>query len=154
MQGEGYRRCTKCGETKPPTEFYSNGVGKPPRPECKACNRARRAQYRAENPEKVREINARQHAKDRASGAALERERAWRERNREHARNMARAHMQVWRAVQRGQIDKPLACALCAADGPLHAHHEDYARPLDVIWLCRSCHMKRHHGNPEYMNAG
>lgn len=149
MQGEGYRRCTKCGESKPPTEFYSNGVGKPPRPECKACNRARRAQYRDENREKLRESSRRYYVEYQASGAHREQSRAWRARNRERSRVMARAHMQVWRAVQRGEIDKPLACALCAAGGPLHAHHEDYDRPLDVIWLCRPCHMQHHHGNRE-----
>lgn len=25
------------------------------------------------------------------------------------------------------------------------AHHEDYARPLDVEWLCVSCHKRRVH---------
>jgi hypothetical protein len=25
-----------------------------------------------------------------------------------------------------------------------YAHHEDYSRPLDVVWLCGWCHKRRH----------
>jgi len=26
----------------------------------------------------------------------------------------------------------------------LEAHHDDYSKPLDIQWMCTSCH-KRHH---------
>jgi ribosomal protein S27AE len=34
-------------------------------------------------------------------------------------------------------------CEVCGL-GDAQAHHDDYARPLDVRWLCGGCH-KRHH---------
>jgi hypothetical protein len=24
------------------------------------------------------------------------------------------------------------------------AHHEDYDKPLEVVWLCQPCHKQRH----------
>lgn len=40
---------------------------------------------------------------------------------------------------------KPTHCEKCGAEEyDIHAHHDDYAKPLDVRWLCRSCHIKHH----------
>lgn len=54
-------------------------------------------------------------------------------------------------AVMHGKIERLTSCQKCGADegekdglGALDAHHEDYAEPLDVVYLCRSCHRRRH----------
>ncbi len=36
----------------------------------------------------------------------------------------------------------PMPCVYCGKKA--HAHHEDYSKPLDVIWLCPAHHKKRH----------
>ena len=35
-------------------------------------------------------------------------------------------------------------CELCGSTEDLMRHHEDYNRPLDVMILCRTCHMRLH----------
>ena len=51
-----------------------------------------------------------------------------------------RAHLDVRNAIRRGEMErKPCHCGL-----PAEAHHEDYAAPLDVEWLCRKHHAERH----------
>jgi hypothetical protein len=54
----------------------------------------------------------------------------------------------VYRAVQNalrsGGLVKPERCEDCGAEGDVHGHHEDYAKPLEVDWLCRGCHGHRH----------
>ena len=48
-------------------------------------------------------------------------------------------------AVDRGLIHRPLICSRCPSTKRIEGHHEDYGKPLDVIWLCRSCHHTHHH---------
>ncbi len=48
----------------------------------------------------------------------------------------------VHTALRNGTITKRDACQMCGTGGSLEMHHADYdAPPLDVIWLCRSCHV-------------
>jgi hypothetical protein len=70
------------------------------------------------------------------------------------------AHQQVSIAIREGVLVRPDACELCSSKKGdwrtwlLHAHHEDYDRPLDVIWLCVPCHSRVHgvHGGlPAYI---
>ena len=35
-------------------------------------------------------------------------------------------------------------CSDCGTDIDLQMHHENYGKPLEVIWLCRPCHNGRH----------
>jgi len=54
----------------------------------------------------------------------------------------ARTMLKNW--VRLGKVAKPVLCQFCGSYLPLHGHHRDYAKPLDVQWLCRPCHNKVH----------
>lgn len=71
-----------------------------------------------------------------------------RESLRKHFRNPANQHKQVARRalgheVRMGRITPPSSCEKCGA-AKVEAHHEDYGKPLDVMWLCRRCHKEMH----------
>lgn len=53
----------------------------------------------------------------------------------------AKAHY----AVKTGKLVKPLKCTDCREVKKLQGHHEDYSKPLELIWLCQKCHTDRHH---------
>jgi hypothetical protein len=70
--------------------------------------------------------------------------------------NAQRAHAILHIMLRDGKMFRPLYCELCSSDGQnprcpirvqIQAHHPDYARPLIVQWLCRSCHKKWHVAN-------
>ena len=47
-------------------------------------------------------------------------------------------------AIKAGVLAKPEACSSCGKkDCRIEAHHEDHTKPLEVAWLCVSCHRKR-----------
>lgn len=56
--------------------------------------------------------------------------------------NKLRAQRAAQRAVRKGLI-KRLPCRICSAV-KVDAHHPDYNKPLDVVWLCRKHHFMVH----------
>jgi len=54
----------------------------------------------------------------------------------------AAAHGLVSRALKNGVIAKT-GCAVCG-NPKVEGHHDDYSKPLEVIWLCRPHHKERH----------
>ncbi len=54
----------------------------------------------------------------------------------------SRANDAVYRAIKKGKI-KRKPCIICGNPNS-DAHHKDYNKKLDVIWLCRTHHMRIH----------
>lgn len=52
-------------------------------------------------------------------------------------------------AIRYGKIVRPEVCENCKEECIPHGHHEDYTKPLEVIWLCEVCHFYLHH-KPEH----
>ena len=52
-----------------------------------------------------------------------------------------KAQHKLRNAVFTGKI-KSLHCTRCGLVCNPEGHHPDYAKPLEVIWLCRPCHSK------------
>lgn len=47
--------------------------------------------------------------------------------------------------VKSGEIKRPTKCSICNKhDNNIHGHHDDYSKPLNVVWCCDKCHKKIH----------
>lgn len=66
-------------------------------------------------------------------------------RPRKHFTGAAFRHSirkRVKHALLTGRLTKG-PCNDCGSTAT-EAHHEDYSKPLDVVWLCRDCHHSKH----------
>lgn len=147
--------CMTCREEKPLTAFYRhNGMADGHLNKCKECCKEAVRKNRAANLEyyraydknrflcdpRVRERQAR-YRKTKAGKEAIRKAGAkWQDNNREKRA----AHVILGNAVKNGRVTKASACENCGAPGRLNGHHHDYARPLEVKWLCPACHRKEH----------
>ena len=140
------KACHKCGEEKPLDEFYKSTTAKGGRDNtCKECRKARVRQNRREKLDYYREYDRKRG--NRHGPGYL---KAYRKTNA--IKNQA--HNRVNHALLSGRIDKPAACEECgASEFGLHAHHDDYAKQLDVRWLCPGCHHQWHAKHGEAKNA-
>jgi len=57
----------------------------------------------------------------------------------------------VYSALKKGTLTRPNHCTLCEKPCTPEGHHESYeeGKYLDVVWLCKKCHRKRHEDLPE-----
>ncbi len=66
-----------------------------------------------------------------------------RRRRLRHPEKM-RAYNMVAYALRTGTLKKK-PCLYCGSE-KVQAHHHDYLKPLDVVWVCFSCHRRVEHG--------
>lgn len=131
--------CFKCKSIKPLEMFYKHSqmadghVNK-----CKECNKNDVLAYRNKNLEKVRAYDRARSKEPERIKTAMEVSKAWREEDKR--RSMC--HSAVARAIRNGSLIRS-PCTKCGEEKSV-AHHEDYDKPLDVIWFCQSCHKDRH----------
>jgi hypothetical protein len=129
------KRCARCGEVKPRSGFQ---LGKTWPTECRSCIGATKRRLRKASAEKYR-------ATKRAYRQTPIAQRQQREQRVRQSAKAKRAVQIVRAAVKAGKLIRPLACPRCGQDDvTVHAHHEDYNCPLDVIWLCPRCHSEEH----------
>lgn len=142
------KTCIMCNADKAITEFY------PADKKCKVCRRSliraamsRKAEYYKEYDRK------RYHENDARKAYQQAQAKQWRldnpQRYAEVRRGWIANHPQkraaqniLNNAVKAGVVVKQ-PCVLCGkenADG----HHDDYDKPLEVVWLCRKHHADRH----------
>lgn len=126
----------------------------------------RRRQFTIDNPDIVRSWQLKSSSKPQN----IERKRLWYENNKEKVlankrrwaltesgkksiketakraylkhkhKSFARHYTHV--AIKRGLIKKGV-CQVCGSD-QTEAHHQDYSNVLDIMWLCRQCHVNHH----------
>lgn len=158
------KTCVECREFRSVDCFYKHKGMKDGRlNKCINCVKARVSKYRQKNIEAVR-------AYDRARGNrqtdeyrrdyrnknseilnAKQREyrkripdklRVWAKNSKNKHPEKIKARRKLGRAKKSGVII-PQPCRDCGAD-KVHGHHPDYSKPLEVVWLCPSCHSKEH----------
>lgn len=60
-----------------------------------------------------------------------------------------KARYMLRNAVRAGKVKK-LPCKVCRAV-KVEGHHDDYSKPLKVIWLCQKHHKERHRRHKELL---
>lgn len=133
------KKCFKCLEMKPLTEFYKHKMMADGHlNKCKTCNKNDVAKHRLENIEKIRQYDRDRGKLPERIKSGAERKKAWRTEDLRRQK----AHNAVYSAVKSGKLLRQ-PCCRCGEEKTV-AHHEDYDRPLDIMWLCQPCHTQRH----------
>ncbi len=135
------RVCTKCGDEKPLSGYYKHPAGKDGRDTT--CAECRKSYVRANRAERIEYYRAydRQRAKHPGRVRARADYAMANPRPRPEPDPVKRAaRVAVGNALRDGKLLRPTQCDVCATPCTPHGHHDDYTKPLDVIWCCTACH--------------
>ena len=144
--------CTKCREERPLDKFPPNKHHKDGRGSwCKKCKNAVTVAWSKRNLEKVKKSNKEDYKRHREK--RLRKNKQWKKENpdfvlllskkgRERFPEKYKARTAVSNALHLGKLIRPDHCSECNKRCKPEAHHEDYSKPLEVVWLCNECHNK------------
>jgi ribosomal protein S27AE len=126
--------CRVCGRAFEPKPYQVKWHDR----RCTVCYRelCRRRRARPDVRLAVQEYGLRPDVARRAQASS--------EAHRRAPENAAKyeAHKRVTAAIRSGRLKKQ-PCERCG-NSRVHAHHDDYSRPLEVRWLCPACHGLEH----------
>ena len=141
------KSCFKCDTEKPLSEFYKHkAMADGHLNKCKSCTRFDAWRFR--------------HLEGRHKVISYDRERAKNPNRREKSKSRTqiwvenfperkKAQTAVSNAIRDGRMIRwPVCCMPFCEDKP-EAHHPDYSKPLDVVWLCVTHHKEVH--NMEFL---
>lgn len=135
------KQCFKCARILPRSEFYRHPqMGDGLLGKCKECTKVDVRSNREAKLESYREYDRRRFSEDparRLATYANSRAVKWRSPEK------WRARYELGNAVRDGRV-VPQPCQHCGTEEKIHGHHPDYSKPLDVTWLCVSCHFAEH----------
>ncbi len=146
------KRCPKCNEVKPMSKFHKNKTTKDGLNHwCKPCVLASNKLSYIKNIEKYKEWNRVNKEKNRVwAKTSYKRRKAngkideYLEKCNPENKQMRKAISRANKVLRKGGIKK-MPCEVCG-EAKVDMHHEDYSKPLDVTWLCRSHHKQVHVG--------
>lgn len=120
----GKKRCCMCKRNLPVKEFnYSRSSNDGLSSHCRECGK----KYKKQHYE--------QHF-----GEFYNRQVGYRHIHPERRK----AFYAVHEATYKGKLIRPETCSKCGERGYIVAHHNDYDKPLDVVWLCLRCDRQLH----------
>ena len=106
---------------------------------AEGCERS--ARFRKLNPDKIKEY--------RKSPASVEYIKNYQLNNPVKARG----HRILTAALAKGTLVRSTECETCGEESRTIGHHDDYLKPLDIRWLCRSCHAAWHKADGPGING-
>lgn len=133
------KECFKCHRTLDISEFYEHPEMKDGHlNKCKECTKKDVSErYRVALIERTRYELQRNKTASRKQQMAV-----YTKKSRMNNPEKYHAHNLVASAIKRGLLIKPDTCSVCGKRGSVHGHHNDYAKPLEVVWVCARCHRK------------
>lgn len=140
VMSESAKSCIDCGEVKPLSAFYSHPLTADGHlGSCKECRKSY-MRGRAKTGLTHAIDYKRFHENPKRRAEQFEQSKSWAKRypERRKAQNF------VSNAIRDGRMTKK-SCEVCGRDDS-HAHHEDYSKPADVVWLCPVHHSRHHKG--------
>jgi hypothetical protein len=106
---------------------------------CKECQKKATKKTYFANPGKQREYHREYRKNPERRKRLTEFEQAHRQRHPDRYK----ARTAVTNALASGRLTRQ-PCEACGTSEKVHAHHEDYSKPLEVRWLCETDHNRQH----------
>ena len=153
------KTCPECKIEKELSGFYKHPLTKDGCfVKCKVCVNESKKRYRKTKAgkeaekrgqkkygqtKKGKETHRKGNVKYRQTQGGKEMRRKSQQKYNQTYREKRRAHAAVAYALSTGVLTRPDHCEMCFKECEPEGHHDDYAKPLEVKWLCTKCHSKQ-----------